>query len=445
VGLCRELLVDDRAGRLRGVCVSGIGPVLLAADAEGRPLRPAILYGIDSRAEAEIAELDRELGAAAILARGGSPLTTQAVGPKLLWLRRHEPEVWERTRMLLMASSFAVHRLTGEYVLDHHSASQCDPLYDVRELAWTREWAAEIAPGLELPRLLWPGEVAGTVSAEGAAATGIPAGTPVAAGTVDAWAEALGSGVSKPGQTMLMYGSTMFFVQPTAAPAPTERLWCTVGIEPGTWSLAGGMATTGSVTEWLRGITGLDFDELQRLARESPPGARGLLMLPYFAGERTPYFDPRARGVIAGLTLAHGRGDLYRAALEATAYGIRQHLELFAELGADPAELTAIGGGTAGGLWTQIVSDVTGRPQRLPAVTIGAAYGDALLAARAVGLVEPGTVWGDGDADTEVRPRPGPRETYDRIYREYLDLYRDSAPAVHALADLQAMTSPDGI
>jgi len=419
--------------------------VLLAADADGRPLRPAILYGIDSRAEREIAELDRELGAEAILARGGSPLTTQAIGPKLLWLRRHEPEVWERTRMLLMASSFAVHRLTGEYVLDHHSASQCDPLYDVRELDWIGDWAAEIAPGLPLPRLLWPGEVAGSVTAEAAAATGIPVGTPVAAGTVDAWAEALGAGVSRPGQTMVMYGSTMFFVQPVDAPAPTERLWCTAGIEDGTWSLAGGMATSGSVTDWLRGITGHDFDELQREARESPPGARGLLMLPYFAGERTPYFDPRARGVIAGLTLAHGRGDLFRAALEASAYGVRQHLELFAELGAEPAELTAIGGGTAGGLWTQIVSDVTGREQRLPAVTIGAAYGDALLAARAVGLVPPGTVWGGAGEDTVVRPGPETRATYDRIYREFLALYRDSADSVHALADLQSMTFADGI
>jgi xylulokinase len=442
VALCRELLVDDRPGRLRGVCVSGIGPVLLAADADARPLRPAILYGIDSRAEREIAELERELGAEAILARGGSPLTTQAIGPKLLWLRRNEPEVWERTRMMLMASSFAVARLTGEYVLDHHSASQCDPLYDVRELDWTREWADEIAPGLPLPRLLWPGEVAGAITADAAAATGIPVGTPVAAGTVDAWAEALGAGVSRPGQTMLMYGSTMFFVQPTAAPAPSERLWCTVGIEPGTWSLAGGMATSGSVTEWLRGITGLEFEELQAQARESPPGARGLLMLPYFAGERTPYFDPRARGVIAGLTLAHGRGDLFRAALEATAYGVRQHLDLFAEFGADPAELTAIGGGTTGGLWTQIVSDVSGRPQRLPAVTIGAAYGDALLAARAVGLARPGTVWGRVDDDSEVRPQPRSRATYDRIYRKFLALYRDSAATVHALADLQAASSP---
>jgi xylulokinase len=335
-----------------------------------------------------------------------------------------------------------VHRLTGEYVLDHHSASQCDPLYDVRELGWIPEWAEEIAPGLPLPRLLWPGEVAGTVTAEAAGATGIAVGTPVAAGTVDAWAEALGAGVSRPGQTMVMYGSTMFFVQPTAAPAPTKRLWCTVGIEPGTWSLAGGMATSGSVTDWLRGITGLDFDELQKEAKESPPGADGLLMLPYFAGERTPYFDPRARGVIAGLTLAHTRGDLFRAALEATAFRVRQHLDLFAELGADPAELTAVGGGTAGGLWTEIVSDVSGREQRLPKVTIGAAYGDALLAARAVGLTEPGAIWGRGEEDTVLRPRPETRTTYDRMYREYLHLYRGSIESVHALADLQAMGVP---
>jgi xylulokinase len=205
------------------------------------------------------------------------------------------------------------------------------------------------------------------------------------------------------------------------------------------------MATSGSITEWLRGLTGSGFEELQAEARKSPPGADGLLMLPYFAGERTPYFDPRARGVIAGLTLAHGRGDLFRAALEATAYGVRQHVELFAELGADPSQLTAVGGGTTGGLWTQIVSDVVGREQRLPAVTIGAAYGDALLAARAVGLVTPGTVWGNADADTEVRPRPRTRAVYDLIYREYLRLYRDSADTVHALADLQAVASPDDI
>jgi xylulokinase len=200
------------------------------------------------------------------------------------------------------------------------------------------------------------------------------------------------------------------------------------------------MATSGSVTDWLRGVTGLDFGELQAEARESPPGADGLLMLPYFAGERTPHFDPRARGVIAGLTLTHTRGDLFRAALEATAYGVRQHLELFAELGADPAELTAVGGGTAGGLWTQIVSDVSGREQLLPAVAIGAAYGDALLAARAVGLAAPRESW--ASAAEVVEPAAAPRPVYDRIYREYQHLYRSSVETAHALADLQDMASP---
>src|SRR5918997_4777082 len=185
-------------GKIAAVCPSGIGACLLPADREGRPLRPAILYGIDTRAEKEIEELTDRYGEEEILARCGSPLSSQAVGPKLLWLRRNEPEVWQKTEKLFMASSFIVHRLTGEYVLDHHSASQCDPLYDVRENCWIEEWAEEIAPGLPLPRLLWPAEVAGEVTLEAAETTGIPAGTPVAGGTIDAWSEGVGVGVQNP-------------------------------------------------------------------------------------------------------------------------------------------------------------------------------------------------------------------------------------------------------
>src|SRR5690606_6404998 len=155
----------------------------------------AILYGVDTRAVAEIAELEARYGAEQIVARGGSRLTTQAVGPKLAWLVRHEPEVWAATRRVTTASSFAVLRLTGAYVLDHHTASQWDPLYDLRAGAWIEDRAAEIAPGVALPPLLWPGELAGVVDERGARETGIPAGTPVAAGTVDAWAEALSARV----------------------------------------------------------------------------------------------------------------------------------------------------------------------------------------------------------------------------------------------------------
>jgi len=177
--ICAELLgkVD---GAVAGLCVSGIGPCLLPADEAGRPLRPAILFGIDTRATREIEEINERYGEEHILQRGGSLLSSQAVGPKLAWLRRNEPEVWARTRRFFMANSFIVHRLTGEYVLDHHSASQCDPLYDLAGNRWIGEWAEDIAPGLPLPRLLWPGEVAGRITPEAARLTGIPAGTPVA-------------------------------------------------------------------------------------------------------------------------------------------------------------------------------------------------------------------------------------------------------------------------
>ncbi|MER6768127.1 FGGY family carbohydrate kinase, partial [Amycolatopsis sp. NPDC000746] len=152
--LVRELLAGGR--KPAGLAVSGIGPVLLPADAGGRPLRPAILYGVDTRAGAEIAELTAELGEASIVERCGSALSSQAVGPKWRWLYRHEPDVAARARQFLMASSYLVQRLTGEYVLDHHSASQCDPMYDLRAGGWARDWAALVAPGIELPRLAWP-------------------------------------------------------------------------------------------------------------------------------------------------------------------------------------------------------------------------------------------------------------------------------------------------
>jgi xylulokinase len=209
----RELVAAADGRRLAGLGVSGIGPCVLPADAAGAPLRPAILYGVDTRATAEIDELTGELGAQAILARCGMRLTTQAVGPKLRWLARHEPDVTAAMRKLLMASSFLVHRLTGRYLLDHHSASQSAPLYDLAGRAWHPGWATQVAPGLELPELLWPTEVAGTVTPAAAAQTGLPAGLPVTAGTVDAWAEAVSVGVREPGDVMVMYGTTMFLVQ----------------------------------------------------------------------------------------------------------------------------------------------------------------------------------------------------------------------------------------
>ncbi|MBA2287352.1 MAG: sugar kinase, partial [Ktedonobacteraceae bacterium] len=381
-------------------------------------------------------EQSERYGAERILERCGSPLTSQAVGPKLAWLQRHEPEVWRKTRYFLMASSFIVQRLTGEYVLDHHSASQCDPLYDLKERRWITEWAAEIAPGLALPRLLWPTEVAGTITAAAAEATGLPVGTPVAAGTIDAWSEALSVGVRNAGDLMLMYGTTMFMVQVQNAALMHPKLWSTAGVLPNTYTLAAGMATSGALTGWFRHMVGdLPYATLLQEAAEVAAGADGLVVLPYFAGERTPLFDPRARGIICGLTLRHGRGHLYRALLEATAYGVRHILEVMHASGGTNQRLVAVGGGTKGGLWTQIVSDVTGLPQELPNETIGACYGDALMAAIAVGLARLDAPW--NPIATIVEPRTGTRALYNTLYDVYRQLYPATLTQVHQLADVQ--------
>jgi xylulokinase len=447
VALCRDL-TGQAAGRpIAAVCVSGVGPCLLLCR-DGRPVRPAILYGIDSRATAEIDELTARFGAEAVLARTATPLTTQAVGPKALWLSRHEPAAWAAADGWFNSSSFVVRRLTGEYVLDHHTASQSVPLYDIAARDWYLPWYDELMQHLPAPRLAWPAESVGTVTAAAAAETGLAAGTPVTAGTVDAWAEAFSGGVRTPGDLMLMYGSTMFFVQELSRLAPHPQLWNTVGVDPGSYCLAAGMSTSGSLTAWVQELVGdVPFGTLVEEAAQTPPGADGLLLLPYFTGERTPIFDHRARGVIAGLTLRHGRGHLFRAVYEGIAFGIRQILELL-DTEANPVRrLVAVGGGTQGRLWTQVVSDVTGRVQEVPEQTIGASYGDALMAAIGAGLVDPGTSW--ARIDTLIEPDPATRATYDELYGLYGSLYPATREHVHALARMQedgvpvAESSPD--
>ncbi|GHJ37700.1 FGGY-family carbohydrate kinase [Streptomyces sp. TS71-3] len=436
--LARELTAEAGALGLKvaAVGVSGMGPCVLLTDEHDTPLRPAILYGVDTRSVDQIERIERHLGPARIIARCGSALSTQAAGPKIAWIAEREPDVYRRARRLYMPSSWLVRRLTGNYLLDHHSASQCTPLYDTTALDWYAPWAAEVAPGIELPPLAWSGEPAGEVTPEGARATGLPAGIPVITGTVDAWAEALSVGAQGTGDLMLMYGTTMFLIHTVPEPLTSPSLWGTVGALPGTRNLAGGMATSGAVTNWLRDLFAAgDHAELVRLAAESGIGANGLLMLPYFAGERTPLMDPDARGVIAGLTLSHTRGDLYRAALEATAFGVRHNLEVLAAAGGDIRRVVAVGGGTQGALWTQIVSDVTGLAQEVRTTSIGASYGGALLAAGLLGEVSV-DAW--NPVREVVSPRPEHTRRYDELYRLYRGLYVDTSATVHALAGLQS-------
>lgn len=431
--VCSEL-APIAGDSLAGVCVSGIGPCVVPCDADLGPLRPAILYGIDTRASCEVAELTQLLGSDTILARGGSTLSSQALGPKLLWLRRHEPDVWNQTRGWYMASSFIASQLTGEYILDHHSASQCDPLYDLDAAAWAQDWIDEIVPDVPFPRLTYPSEVVGVVRSTAAEITRIPVGTPVLSGTIDAWAEAFSVGVRRPGDVMLMYGSTMFVIHVVEHARPHPLLWTTQGVEAGTRTHAAGTSTGGSLTDWLRDLTGgCEWPKLLAEAGAAPPGARGLLLLPYFAGERTPIYDPLARGIIAGLTLRHGRGELLRALYEGVAAGIRQIFTLLAGAADTPTRVVAVGGGTNANLWLQIVSDVTGEAQQVPEQTIGAAYGDALLAAIGVGLVPETTDW--TRPARIVTPNEQTRRVYDKLYPRYSELYSATASIIHQLEE----------
>lgn len=419
---------------LAAMCVSGVGPCLVLCDDDLNPLRPAILYGIDTRATAEIHSLTQEFGAGAILQRAGTLLSSQAVGPKLEWVRRHEPEVFGRATGWYGSNSYIAAKLTGEYAIDHHTASQCDPLYVTSAFEWNVEWATRICGHLPLPRLVWPHEVVGRVHGDAATATGVPRGTPVVAGTVDAYAEAFSVGVRNTGDQMLMYGSTMFLVQLIDEYHSDPALWTTAGIERGSLALAAGTSTAGTMIGWLQSVTGgAPLDELMAEASAVPAGCEGLMALPYLAGERTPVFDPMARGLFAGLTLRHGRGHLFRAAYEGIGFGVRQILEMFDDAHTG-RRTVAVGGGLRSPVWAQAVTDITGRPQLVAEQGIGASYGDALMAAIGVELVAPETDW--AKITHEITPNPDNRALYDELYETWRGLYPATKDLMHALGEL---------
>lgn len=438
VAIAREMLAAAPDAEIAGVGVSGMGPCILLTDDGDEPVRPAILYGVDTRSGAQIERMTAELGVDEITRIGGSTLTSQAGGPKLVWVADEEPDAWARARRFFMPASWLVRKLTGAYVLDHQSASQVSPLYDIENERWHDPSWERYADGIAQPALAWAGDIAGEVTAEAASATGIPAGTPVITGTIDAWTEAVSVGAHEVGDLMLMYGTTMFLVATGEETLRTPSMWTTAGAFAGTRNLAGGLSTSGALTAWLKDLTGADYPELLADAERSGPGARGLLVLPYFAGERTPIQDPDARGVIAGLTLEHERGDLYRAALEATALGVRHNVETMRTAGADIRRIVAVGGGTQGRLWLQVISDVTGLDQEVPETTIGASYGAAFLAATATADAGAAPLIADWNPVAEtVHPDAALRAFYDSLFDRYTRLYEGSKDVVHELAAAQ--------
>ncbi len=425
--LLHETGIDP--AEIAAVGCSGIGPCLLPVDTDGRALRPAILYGIDTRARDEIATLNAELGEEAIFARCGNVLTSQSIGPKIRWLQNNEPEIFAKTKKIATCSTYLTFRLTGTWTIDHYTASCFTPCYDLHGRCWNEDMTRAICPTEWLPDLAWSSDVIGRVDVRGSAETGLAVGTPVVAGTVDSASEALSVGVQDPGDLMIMYGTTAFFIQVNGTPQIDPRYWAAPFLFPDTWCVMGGLATSGALTHWLRReIFDLPdendtFAAMARDAERSPAGANGLIVLPFFSGERTPINDPFARGMIFGFTLSHTRADLYRAVIEGVGHAVRHNLDTFAEAGT-PTAAYAVGGGAQNPMWMQAVSDIAKTTQQIRRHTTGAALGAAFLAGLGARVFERPDIDRINPIERRVVPQPSHFGLYDRDHRIYLELYR---------------------
>jgi xylulokinase len=378
---------------------------LVTLDADGKVLRPAILWN-DQRTAAECAEIEERIGLARLIELTGNRALTGFTAPKLLWLRRHEPHVFERIAHVLLPKDYVRLRLEGEHAIDAADASGT-LLFDVAH----RRWSDEVLAALDLPREWLP-----------------PAHESTAiAGAGDQAAGALGVGIDVPGPLSVALGTSgvVFGVLPSYSADAEARLHTFCHAVPGTWHAMGVMLSAAGSLRWLRDVVGGDDATLVAEAEAWPPGAEGLTFLPYLTGERTPHADPDARGAFVGLTVRHDRGALARAVLEGVAYGLRDSLELLRSLGFEAETGRISGGGARSDLWTRIVATVLGIPLERTAVDEGAAFGAALLAG-----VRSGRFADAHEAVAEcvrvtgrVEPEPSWRAAYDEGYERFRALY----------------------
>ena len=403
-----------------GLGLSGQMHGLVALDGDERPIRPALLWN-DQRSGTECRELEELVGLERLVAATGNRALAGFTAPKLLWLRRHEPEAYARIRHVLLPKDYVRLRLTGEHVTDVADASGT-LLFDVAQ----RRWSGAIMDALEIPqewlgRALESPEVAGGWD-----------GIPVAAGAGDQAAAALGVGVAGPGPLSVVLGTSgvVFAALDTYAADPEGRVHVFCHALPGTWHAMGVMLSAAGSLRWLRDVVGESYDELVREAGRWAPGTEGLLFAPYLAGERTPHADAHARGAFVGLSLRHDRGALVRAVLEGVAFGLRDSLESLRGLGVRPETARVSGGGVRGRLWLEIVASVLGLPVELTADEEGSAYGAALLGGVA------GGIWPDPvqavAATVSVRETIEPNEewraAYDEQYARFRLLYPQLEP-----------------
>ncbi|MEO6294976.1 MAG: xylulokinase [Candidatus Limnocylindria bacterium] len=433
--------IEAIGGALTGAGISGTevtaiglsgqmhGAVLL--DAADRPLRPAILWN-DQRTAAECDEIRRRVGARRLIQITGNDALTGFTAPKLVWIQRHEPEVWRRIAHLLLPKDFVRHRLTGDHAVDRADGAGT-LLFDLA----ARDWSPAVVAALEidprwLPRTFEGPEVTGTVTSGAAAATGLAAGTPVVAGGGDQAATAVGVGAVDPGAVALSLGTSGVIFAATDRPLvePEGRVHAFCHCVPQRWHLMSVMLSAAGSLRWFRDALapGVPYGELAEEAGRAPAGSEGLWFLPYLTGERSPHPDPLARGAFVGLAVTHERRHITRAVLEGVAYGLRDGLDQMVAAGIRaPAQIRASGGGIASPVWRQILADVLRAEIATVGTSEGAAFGAGLLAAVGAGWfpgVREAAEWA-----VHLTPvaEPGPDAP---VYAEGLETYRALYPAL---------------
>jgi xylulokinase len=412
---CSELGADPAR-----VGLSGQMHGLVVLDESGKVLRPAILWN-DQRTAAECAEIEDRVGLERLIQLTGNRALTGFTAPKLLWLRNHEPDTFERIAHILLPKDYVRFRATGKRAIDVADASGT-LLFDVAH----RRWSNEVLDALELPHEWLP-----------------PAyESPEIMGAGDQAAGALGVGVAGPGPLSIVLGTSgvVFAALDEYRPEPEARLHTFGHAVPQMWHAMGVMLSAAGSLQWLRGgLGGAPYEALLREAEGWPPGVEGLLFQPYLAGERTPHADPAARGAFVGLSIRHDRGALVRAVLEGVAYGLRDSLELLRAIGVDARVGRVSGGGARSELWLEIVASVLGLPLERTVAEEGAAYGAALLAG-----IHHGTFPNAHEAVAScvrVRDRIEPNPAWKQIYARGYEHFRQLYPA---LRPLQQSTTEEG-
>ena len=431
------------ARQVAGVGVSGMVPTLIVLDKDGKHLRPSIQQN-DARAFSEIQHMRANLDEGEVLGRTGSAITQQSIGPKVIWLGKNEPEIVSSVAHLMGSYDFIVYKMTGAVSCERNWALESG-LFDFHRQDWDNK-LLDISgiPPQWLGKLHWPSDVVGHITTEAAERLGLAAGTPVVAGSADHIASAFTAGLKEPGDLLVKLGGAGDILYCMDQMIVDHRLFLDYHVAPGKYLLNGCMATSGSILKWFRqNLTEeTPFSVLDKEAGAVGAGSQGLILLPYFLGEKTPIHDPLARGVWLGLTLSHSRAHMFRSVLEGVAYGFKHHLVILAERGLAVTKVRVTNGGARSALWKQITADVLGLPLEHVARHPGSSLGAAFIAGMGVGVFQK---WEEIDnfieIDTIVRPDPVNHERYNRLFRTYLDLYtclKDTFPrlseASHELA-----------